>query len=89
MDISQLILGPINSGDVVVDVGSGSGFDSLIASKMVSSKGRVVGIDMTQAMLEKARSGALEMGANNVEFRKGLAEDLPLSNEFADVIIFC
>jgi arsenite methyltransferase len=89
MDISQLILGPINSGDVVVDVGSGSGFDSLIASKMVGSKGRVVGIDMTQAMSEKARSGALEMGANNVEFRKGHAEDLPLSNEFADVIIFC
>lgn len=80
-------LGPINSGDVVVDVGSGSGFDSLIASKMVGPKGRVVGIDMTHAMLEKARSGASEMGAINVEFREGHAEDLPLPDEFADVII--
>jgi len=80
-------LGPINPGDVVVDVGSGSGFDSLIASKMVGPKGRVIGIDMTQAMLNKAQSGASEMGAINVEFRKGHAEDLPLPNEFADVII--
>jgi len=80
-------LGPINPGDVVVDVGSGSGFDALIASKIVRSKGRVVGIDMTPAMLRKARSGAEEMGATNVEFRKGHAEDIPLPDEFADVII--
>jgi arsenite methyltransferase len=80
-------LGPINSGDVVVDVGSGSGFDSLIASKLVGLEGRVIGIDMTPAMLKKARSGALEMGATNVEFREGHAEDLPLPDDFADVII--
>jgi arsenite methyltransferase len=55
-------LGPINSGDIVIDIGSGSGFDSLIASKMVGPKGRVIGIDMTAAMLEKARKGAAEMG---------------------------
>lgn len=80
-------LGPMNPGDIVVDVGSGSGFDALIASKMVGPKGRVIGIDMTRAMLRKARSGASEMGAINVEFRKGHAEDLPLPDEFADVII--
>jgi arsenite methyltransferase len=80
-------LGPINPGDMVVDVGSGSGFDSLIASKMVGPKGRVVGIDMTHAMLRKARFGAKEMGAINVEFREGHAENLPLPDEFADVII--
>lgn len=80
-------LGPMNPGDIVVDVGSGSGFDSLIASKIVGSKGRVVGIDMTPAMLRKARSGAEEMGATNVEFRKGHAEDIPFPDEFADVII--
>jgi len=80
-------LGPINPGDVVVDVGSGSGFDSLIASKMVGPKGRVIGIDMTPAMLKKARSGASEIGVINVEFREGHAEDLPLPDEFADVII--
>jgi arsenite methyltransferase len=80
-------LGPINYGDIVIDVGSGSGFDALIASKMVGPKGRVIGIDMTPAMLEKARKGAAEMGATNVEFREGQAEDLPLPDDFADVII--
>jgi arsenite methyltransferase len=80
-------LGPINEGDVVVDVGSGSGFDSLIASRLVGPRGRVVGIDMTQEMLEKARAGADEMGASNVEFRPGLADELPLPDQFADVII--
>jgi len=80
-------LGPINPGDVVVDVGSGSGFDTLIASKMVGSKGRVIGIDMTSEMLRKARSGVVEMGTTNVEFRKGHAENIPLQDEFADVII--
>ena len=80
-------LGPINSGDIVIDVGSGSGFDVLIASKMVGPKGRVIGIDMTPAMLGKARKGAEEMGATNVEFREGKAENLPLPDNFADVII--
>ena len=80
-------LGPINPGDIVVDVGSGSGFDALIASKLVGPEGRVIGIDMTHAMLKKARSGATEKGATNVDFREGHAEDLPLPDEFADVII--
>jgi len=80
-------LGPINPGDVVVDVGSGSGFDALIASKMVGPKGRVIGIDMTPEMLRKARSGVVEMGTTNVEFRKGHAETIPLQDEFADVVI--
>jgi SAM-dependent methyltransferase len=80
-------LGQINPGDIVVDVGSGSGFDSLIASKLVGPKGRVIGIDMTNEMLRKARSGAAEMGATNVEFREGHAENLSLPDEFADVII--
>jgi len=71
-------LGPINPGDVVVDVGSGSGFDSFIASKIVGPNGRVIGIDMTPAMLKKARYGASEVGTTNVEFRKGHAEDLQM-----------
>jgi ubiquinone/menaquinone biosynthesis C-methylase UbiE len=54
---------------------------------MVGPKGRVIGIDMTPAMLEKARKGASEMGADNVEFREGQAEDLPLPDNVADVII--
>jgi SAM-dependent methyltransferase len=80
-------LGPINDGDVVVDVGSGSGFDALIASQMVGPEGRVVGIDMTHEMLSKARSGAKNMGANNIEFRERYADQLPLPANFADVLI--
>ena len=80
-------LGPINSGETVVDVGSGAGFDSLIASRMVGSGGRVIGIDMTAEMLHKARNGAEAMGAFNVEFRQGFADDLPLDKDFADVVI--
>ena len=80
-------LDPINPGDSVVDVGCGSGFDALIASKLVGPKGRVTGIDMTPAMLRKARSGAEEIGVTNVEFREGYAEDLPLPDEFAHLII--
>jgi SAM-dependent methyltransferase len=80
-------LGPINEGDVLVDVGSGSGFDALIASHLVGPEGRVVGIDMTHEMLSKARFGAKTMGANNIEFREGYADQLPLPGNFADVLI--
>jgi arsenite methyltransferase len=80
-------LGTINPGDVVVDVGSGAGFDSLIASRLAGPRGRVVGIDMTDAMIEKAKAGAQAMGAGHVEFRQGLADDLPLEDHFADVLI--
>jgi SAM-dependent methyltransferase len=84
---NPLMLGPINTGDIVVDIGSGSGIDALIASKLAGPGGRVVGIDMTPEMLSRAQAGAKEMGAANVEFRKGLVEDLPLPNDFADVVI--
>jgi SAM-dependent methyltransferase len=80
-------LGPIYPGETVVDVGSGAGFDSLIASRMVGLSGRVIGFDMTPEMLKKAQAGAAEMGAANVEFREGLAESLPLPDNFADVVI--
>jgi SAM-dependent methyltransferase len=84
---NPFMLGPINTGDVVVDIGSGSGLDALIASKLVGPSGRVIGIDMTPEMLSKARAGAKKIGWANVEFRKGLVEDLPLPNDFADVVI--
>ena len=84
---NPFILGPINKGDVVVDVGSGSGFDSLIASQLVGPKGQVIGIDMTPEMRAKAQSGAEAMRTNNVEFREGYADELPLSDNFADVLI--
>lgn len=80
-------VGAINPGETVVDVGSGAGFDSLIASRLVGSSGKVVGVDMTDEMLKKARAGAEAMGAVNVEFREGLAESLPIPDNFADVVI--
>ncbi|MFQ5942369.1 MAG: methyltransferase domain-containing protein [Anaerolineales bacterium] len=84
---NPFVLGSINQGEIVVDVGSGSGFDSLIASAMVGTEGRVVGIDMTAEMVAKAREGAASIEATNVEFKEGFAEDLPLPDDFADVVI--
>ena len=80
-------VGPINPGERVVDIGSGAGFDSLIAAKLVGPAGRVIGIDMTPEMLKKARDGAAKMNATNGEFREGYMESLPLPNGFADVVI--
>lgn len=84
---NPFMLGSINPGEIVVDVGSGSGFDSLIASTLVGPEGRVIGFDMTLEMLSKARAGAEVMGTTNVEFREGLAENLPMPEEFTDVVI--
>lgn len=84
---NPFLLGPINPGETVVDVGSGSGFDSLIAASLVGPNGRVIGIDMTAEMLNKARAGAQKIGAAHVEFKEGFAENIPLPPEFADVII--
>lgn len=80
-------LGRLNPGDTVVDVGSGAGFDALIAAQLVGPKGKVVGIDMTREMLSKASNGATAMGVDNVTFREGYADALPLDDNFADVII--
>ena len=80
-------LGPITPGENVVDVGSGAGFDSFIARHLVGEGGQVVGVDMTNEMLDKARSGAAEAGLGNVDFREGLAESLPVESGWADVVI--
>jgi SAM-dependent methyltransferase len=80
-------LGALNPGEKVLDIGSGAGFDSLIAARMVSPAGRVVGVDMTPAMLDKARSAAQEAGIGNAEFRHGYAETLPIEDGWADIVI--
>ncbi|HET7270931.1 MAG TPA: methyltransferase domain-containing protein [Rubrobacter sp.] len=80
-------LGELRPGERVVDLGSGAGIDSLIAAKKVGPEGRVIGVDMTPAMLEKARLAARQAGLTNVEFREGYAEALPVDDGWADVFI--
>jgi arsenite methyltransferase len=80
-------LGELRGGERVVDVGCGAGIDSLIASKKVGPEGRVIGVDMTPTMLEKARRAANEVGLANVEFREGYGEELPVEDGWAEVVI--
>lgn len=74
-------------GERVVDVGSGAGFDSFIAAGQVGESGAVLGIDMTSEMLEKSTETADELGLENVEFRYGFAEALPVEDGWADAVI--
>jgi SAM-dependent methyltransferase len=80
-------LGSLRPGETVLDVGCGAGFDSLIAARQVGRAGRVIAVDMTEAMREKASAGARDAGLMNVEVREGLAEDLPVDDESIDVVI--
>jgi SAM-dependent methyltransferase len=77
----------IQPGERVVDVGSGAGFDSFIAAGQAGPSGRVVGVDMTPEMLEKSRETADALGFAQVEFREGLAEQLPVDDDWADAVI--
>jgi SAM-dependent methyltransferase len=78
--------GVIREGDVILDIGSGSGTDTLIASTLTGSRGRVYGLDMTQAMLEKLRRNLAAMNAANVEALEGNAEEIPLDDGTVDVV---
>jgi SAM-dependent methyltransferase len=80
-------LRPLVEGERVVDVGSGAGFDSFVAAHHVGPTGSVVGVDMTDEMLAKARATNALLGLSNVEFRSGLAEDLPVEDGWADAVI--
>ena len=80
-------MGRLAAGEQVLDLGSGAGTDSLVAAQMVGADGHVTGIDMTAAMLVKARSAATAMGVSNVEFVEGEAERLPFADASFDVVI--
>ena len=80
-------MGELRQGERVVDVGSGGGIDSLVAARMVGPTGQVVGVDMTPAMLERARAAAEDSGLENVEFREAYMEELPVPDGWADVVI--
>ncbi|HEY0059611.1 MAG TPA: arsenite methyltransferase [Flavisolibacter sp.] len=77
----------IREGDTVIDLGSGAGNDAFIARREVGEKGRVIGIDFTPAMIDKARENADKVGFNNVEFRQGDIEKMPLTSAIADVVV--
>lgn len=78
----------LQEGEVVVDLGSGAGIDVFLAAKKVSGSGKVIGIDMTDKMLEKARENARKGGFSNVEFKKGdIEESIPLNHNYVDAVI--
>src|SRR5436190_6686008 len=77
----------IKKGDVVIDLGSGAGNDAFIARAETGETGKVIGIDFTPAMIEKARANAEKLGINNVEFRQGDIEKMPVTANVADVIV--
>jgi arsenite methyltransferase len=77
----------IKEGNTVVDLGSGAGNDAFVARSIVGDKGKVIGIDFTEKMIAKARSNADKLGFNNVEFRFGDIEEMPLGGNMADVVV--
>ncbi|MBL0145224.1 MAG: arsenite methyltransferase [Chitinophagaceae bacterium] len=77
----------IKEGDIVIDLGSGAGNDAFIARKFVGENGKVLGIDFTEAMINKARENADKLKLNNVEFRLGDIDDMPVTSNYANVIV--
>lgn len=77
----------ISAGQTVIDLGSGAGNDAFIARRIVGDSGKVLGIDFTEAMVNKARENAEKLGFNNVEFRLGDIDDMPVTSNYADVIV--
>jgi len=80
-------MGNIKDGDIVLDLGSGAGFDCFLAAKKVGSTGQVIGVDITQEMINRANQNAKKLNYRNVEFRLGDIEELPVENDSIDVII--
>ena len=81
------LLGRIDPGSVVLDLGCGAGTDLLIAAQMTGPEGRVIGVDMTASMLDRARAGADEMGLSNLELHEALIESVPVADASVDVVI--
>ncbi|MEK6674015.1 MAG: methyltransferase domain-containing protein, partial [Nitrospirota bacterium] len=77
----------LKSGDLVLDLGSGAGFDAFLAGMRVGPGGKVIGVDMTPEMLTRARQNAINLESTNVEFRLGEIEHLPVADSTADVVI--
>jgi arsenite methyltransferase len=84
---NPIALASLKKGEIVLDLGSGAGFDCFLAADRVGKKGKVIGVDMTPEMLEKARGNARKAGVANVEFRLGEIENLPVADGTADAVI--
>jgi arsenite methyltransferase len=84
---NHFLLGRIETGATVVDLGCGAGTDLLIAAQMAGTEGRAIGIDITPAMLDRVRASAQKMGLGNLEVHESLIESLPLDDASADVVI--
>ncbi|MDD5254737.1 MAG: arsenite methyltransferase [Candidatus Omnitrophica bacterium] len=84
---NPVAIASLKEGDVVLDLGSGAGFDAFLAAQRVGKTGRVIGVDMTPEMVEKARKNAKKGGYGNVEFRLGEIEKLPVEDNSVDLII--
>lgn len=84
---NPIALANIKKGDIVLDLGSGAGFDCFLASKEVGEKGKVIGIDMTPNMIEKAKKNIEKYGYKNVEFKLGYIENLPIEDNSIDLVI--
>jgi len=84
---NPVAMAELSPGEIVLDIGSGGGFDAFLAARRVGPTGKVIGVDMTPEMLRRARQSAERVGLSNIEFRQGHAEMLPVENESVDVII--
>ncbi|MHA2152374.1 MAG: arsenite methyltransferase [Candidatus Thorarchaeota archaeon] len=84
---NPVALASLREGETVLDLGSGAGLDMFVAAKRVGESGRVIGVDMTPEMIQKAEKNAKDLGISNVEVRQGDIEELPVENESVDVVI--
>jgi len=84
---NPVAIASLEAGEVVLDLGSGAGFDAFLAARKVGKLGKVIGVDMTKEMIERARENAKKGGFENVEFRKGDIEDLPCGDNEVDAVI--
>ncbi len=84
---NPVALASLKKGEIVLDLGSGGGIDVFLAAKKVGAKGKVIGVDMTKEMVDKARATSVKHGYENVEFRLGEIENLPIEDNSVDVVI--
>jgi len=84
---NPVALASLNEGEIVLDMGAGAGFDCFLASARVGSSGKIIGVDITSEMVDKARANARKGGYSNIDFRQGDLENMPVADNYVDVVI--